>query len=187
MIHITLFSTLDSPAWQVWSWRGDQVWPGCHHEVLQPKSTQAPPLIFFCSPWAVWTISCEAARFLVRSHQVPEDGPNWQRLERWFSRDLWVNYYKSLGCFLLFLSLLFLPGADFRSSTMIAVWPCSVPATIAEMEGQNTQCQKMLRFWVEFATTRWWVEHIFYFYPLFGKDSHFDYLTFFNWVGSTTN
>ena len=42
-----------------------------------------------------------------------------------------------------------LPGVDFRSSTMIAVLPCSVPATIVEMEGQNTQCNRCC-VWVEF-------------------------------------
>ena len=128
------------------------------------------------------------------SCQVPGTQPSgagrWAKLatflERWFLRDFSVNYYKLLGCFCCFSVCCFCQARISEA----AQWSLC----------DRVQCQQLLWrwrvripsakrccVWVELSTTRWWFEHIFYFYPLFGKDSHFDYITFFNWVGSTTN
>ncbi len=73
-------------ACQVWSWSGDQVWPGCHHQVLQPKSTQVEP-----PRTAIRFVECEAGELRSNKNcQVPGTQPSgawrWAQLaslERW--------------------------------------------------------------------------------------------------------
>ena len=56
----------------------------------------------------------------------------------------------------------------------------------------NLMSEIQVEIWKNLKTSQgktlfgWWFQ-IFFFSPLPGEDSHFDYIIFFRWVGSTTN